>query len=235
MHPATACEYVWHCRYQNYQSYRKTTEVKPSTAHDQLCGALREAEHEQGQDLTRHGHAEEHPHAGGKPGDVGGRGLHARDTVRCGEFGDQRGRDRGADGAGELLHGVHHRGAVGVHRGRQLVQRMRLVRHEHESGCGHEQRVGDRDGPFMRAAEHHHNIHDGHADKTTGDEFRRKNALSAHLRSTARKSRRPRLPAAESGRRSCWCGRVRAAIESAAGSSHRARHRTTSAESACPM
>ena len=51
---------------------------------------------------------------------------------------------------------------------------MRLVRHEHESGCGHEQRVGDRDGPFMRAAEHHHNIHDGHADKTTGDEFRRK-------------------------------------------------------------
>ena len=80
--------------------------MKPSTAHDQLCGSLREAEHEQGQDLTRHGHAEEHPHAGGKPGDVGGRGLHARDTVRCGEFGDQRGRDRGADGAGELLHGV---------------------------------------------------------------------------------------------------------------------------------
>ena len=51
---------------------------------------------------------------------------------------------------------------------------MRLVGHEHESGCGHEQRVGDRDGPFMRAAEHHHNIHDGHADKTAGDEFRRK-------------------------------------------------------------
>ena len=50
---------------------------------------------------------------------------------------------------------------------------MRLVRHEHESGCGHEQRVGDRDGPFMRAAEQHRDIHDCHADETAGDEFRR--------------------------------------------------------------